>query len=261
LHRHRANKRTKKVYAPRRAHARQKTKLQPLQIRAAQRAAQLNDFYWDTFPSGVLPNNRLGFKWALYMVRTLAFLPVDRRGAWLYKHAPWLSDAARSRLLDYGPYWYGPVWLGQALELDDETRTRLKFWSALPVDISWPELQRRRKENHAMRLKANRARKPRHQWLAENSASRIEPWKALGMSRPTYYRKRLHRETGVCALNNSSNTSHTLVSANNNTPPGKGESIFSLLLTAPFIKQADSAGLWPVVLAMLAQGGRYQEAA
>jgi hypothetical protein len=201
-------KKNKKVYTRRRAYAQQKTKLQPLQIRAAQRAAQLNSFYWDTFPSRTLPNNHLGFKWALYMMRTLAFLPVDRRGAWLYRHANWLGDVERGWLLAYGPCWYGAGWLGQALEVDDETRTRLKFWSVLPVDIEWSELQRRRKENRAMRQKVSRRRMPREQWLAENSASRTEPWKALGIGRTKYYEQ---RRTGVCTLNICSNARHTPV--------------------------------------------------
>ena len=122
-----------------------------------------------------------------------------------------------------------------------------------------------------MRQTARRRRlgaKPRDQWLAENSASRTEPWKALGISRPAYYRKGLHRtnaaqgpvpsETGACALITSLRVEHGPVSAQSPAEsPAMACSggiglIVPLMLTGAFTSQADHAGLWPVALAMLA---------
>jgi hypothetical protein len=60
-----------------------KAKLCPDQAKAVKRVAELNAIYWHHFPDKVLPNNELGRKWARYIVRTIAFLPADRRSEWL----------------------------------------------------------------------------------------------------------------------------------------------------------------------------------
>jgi hypothetical protein len=200
-----------------------KIKLTHDQIRASQRVAQLNGIYWEHFQNKVLPDNDLGRKWALYVCRTLAFLPVDRRHQWLDKHAPWISEADRARLLSYGPKMYSATWLGQRLELDDELRTKLKAWSILPTDLTWGELQDRRKEKKRMaeekRRRANGADR-RDQYLA-NSLSRTQPWKAFGVKRRRWeYMGQPTPPTecaSPCPLILSSNTSHGL-------PQSPGES-------------------------------------
>jgi hypothetical protein len=47
------------------------------------------------------------------------------------------------------------------------------------------------RELDAVRKRAERGLQSRGQWLAEHSISRDRPWEALGISRATYYRRRL----------------------------------------------------------------------
>jgi hypothetical protein len=65
------------------------------QKRAGARVAELNRIYWDNFPDELLPDNDLGRKWCEYMMRTMAFLPANRRPHWLEKHAPWVGPGRR----------------------------------------------------------------------------------------------------------------------------------------------------------------------
>jgi hypothetical protein len=152
--------------------------------------ATLNAIYWSKFPSKVLPNNKLGKKWASYIVQTLAFLPVDRRNEWLNKHAPWLHGQERARLLIRGAFWHSDEWLGEALELSNAERTERRIRTIRPNDLSWDEVQLRRKEKDKMaatkRRRANGAR-PRAEYEA-NSLSQAEPWKLVNMTRSTWYR-------------------------------------------------------------------------
>jgi hypothetical protein len=157
------------------------------QRRAARRAAELNRIYWDKFPDRLLPYNDLGRKWCEYMMRTMAFLTENRRPHWLKKHAPWLSDHERDHLLTVGPRWHSGAWLGQWLELDFETRERLKAWSIKPCDKTDDELRKIRREKDRQRKEADRRANgvsPRGEPL-----SRTKPWEALGMSRSEWYRR------------------------------------------------------------------------
>jgi hypothetical protein len=253
---------TRRANAQLKSHKKYHHKLSADQSFAAQRIGQLSRYFWlHCFPSGKLPDNEQGLRFARIMCRTMAYMPVDRREAWLDRRAPWLiGRKARAQILSLGAYKYGAASLGQALGLTDAVRTRLKIWSVLPIDVGWPVLVRRRKESHAMRQTARRRRhsaKPRKQWLAENSASRDEPWNALNISRRTYYRRGLHRGTGACALITSLRVEHgpvpTQSPAGSPPPAYSGEGVWSLMFTPAFTQQADHAGLWPVVLAMLAQ--------
>ena len=188
------------MYTRRRAYAQQKTKLQPLQKKAAKRLSELSRLFWHYhFPDGsrLLPDNDFGVRCARYYCRTTALLPNDRREDWLDRHAPWLvGRAERSRILRLGSYWYSGISLGQHLDVDDEVRTRLKLWSVLPNDLTHEEFKQRQKERHAMREQARR--RARGAKPHAESKSRTMPWLAAGFRcRRTWERHGMPAAMGV----------------------------------------------------------------
>jgi hypothetical protein len=134
----------------------------------------------------------------------MAFDPIDCRAQWLDRYASWMDANTRAKILSLGPHWYAASSLGQHLELYDEDRERLQAWTIAACDVDKDERkainlekerrrsERRRRENKSV---------PREQYLATNSASKLQPWKDLKMSRSKYYRLGLHgqSETGPTA--------------------------------------------------------------
>jgi hypothetical protein len=154
------------------------------QGRARRRVNELKRFYYDRFPDGMLPNNELGVKYARYMARTMAFSPIDEREAWLDRYAPWLIGTAhRVKILRLGPFYYSRFALGERLELDAEDRERLGIITIEPSGFTPEQCEQRKREKAAKRQEKRRRKdgaKPRHQWLAEHTISRSEPWKVAG---------------------------------------------------------------------------------
>ncbi len=174
---------------------RDKPRLTAFQQRAARRVKELGRVYYDKYPNG-LPHNGLGAKYARYMCRTMAFLPDDRRAQWLERQAAWMDAKSRDYILSLGPYWYADRSLGNHLELHDEDREGLQTWSIEAIDVSYEERQViNRKKNRRAQEKRRRKQgaQPREQYEAE-SLSRIQPWKAEGISRRTWERRRKARD-------------------------------------------------------------------
>jgi hypothetical protein len=165
------------------------------QWRAQRRVGDLMRVYRDQFPKG-LPHNALGIKYARYVCRTLAFDPIDTRQQWLDRNTPWLMGTEqRAKILALGPYWYADRSLGQHLEFYDEDRERLQAWTIEAVDVDADERKARNAAKHAKREEQRRRNarvQPRDQYLAANSKSGTQPWKALNMSRAKFYRLGLH---------------------------------------------------------------------
>ena len=157
------------------------------QTRAARRVSELSKIYWHQYPHG-LPHNGLGVKYAKYMLRTIAFLPNDRRKQWLDRHAPWMDAPTRDYILSLGPYWYAPVSLGNKLELYDEDREKLQAWSIEAVGITKKERRMINKEKNC-KAQERRRRKSGAKPRAE-SLSRTKPWADEGISRRTWERRR-----------------------------------------------------------------------
>jgi hypothetical protein len=164
-----------------------KPHLTPEQKRAARRVGELGRVYYHQHPNG-LPANALGVKYALYMLRTMAFLPDDRREEWLERHAPWMDAATRDYLMSFGPYWYSPRSLGQHLELDQHTRKDLWAWSIRPCDLSDDEWKALKSGN--ARTRQEKRRRKKGQKPHAESLSRTKPWEAEGISRRTWERRR-----------------------------------------------------------------------
>jgi hypothetical protein len=154
-----------------------KPRLTDMQKRAGLRAKHLSWIYFDKYPRG-LPHNKIGVNFAKYMVRTMAFLPDDRRAQWLDRHAPWLDPATRDYFLRLGPYWYNDRSLGHNIELDDADRERLQVWTIEARDVSYEERQEINRAKDRKRKEKRRRKdgaRPRDQ-----SISGTKPWLAAG---------------------------------------------------------------------------------
>jgi len=83
--------------------------------------------------------------------------------------------------------------LGERLRLTYEERKALGIRTIAPCDVTDDELQERRKARASyLRWKRRQAKgsKTRAEYLAANQISRLQPWKAAGQSRATWYRNR-----------------------------------------------------------------------
>jgi len=161
----------------------------PDQLKAMARVAHLTSIYRDQYP-GQLPDNEVGFKYARYMCRTLAFFQsVEHREKWLERYAPWMGDDDRAELAGTSAYWYSSRSLGQHLELYDEDRERLKAWMVEAVDVTPEQRKAINKEKH--RKVQERARRESGARPHELSVSRTRQWEAEGFKcRRTWERHR-----------------------------------------------------------------------
>jgi hypothetical protein len=157
------------------------------QTRAARRVSELRRIYQDQYSSG-LPHNGLGVKYAKYMLRTMAFLPNDRREEWLDRHGAWIDAPTRAYLLKLGAYWYADRSLGQKLELYDQDREKLEAWSVEAVDVN--EEQRQMINSEKNRKAQERRRRKNGAKPRADSLSQTKPWADEGISRRTWERRR-----------------------------------------------------------------------
>ena len=83
--------------------------------------------------------------------------------------------------------------LAKFLHLSDKMRSELQIRTIGSVDVSKQQRARRRREQKRAQKQINRRRqgvKSRAEYLAANSVSRSQPWKAEGISRRTWYYRR-----------------------------------------------------------------------
>jgi hypothetical protein len=153
------------------------------------------------YPHG-LPHDSVGYNFAKYMVRTLAFDPIDTRAEWLNRYARWLNDEQRSKLMSYGPYWYGKWALGEKLELHDIDRMELDIRTIEAFDVT-PEQRKAAnlKKDSSRQAKQRRAAgvRTREDYLAQ-CKSRTKPWLTEGFKcRRTWER---HKALDPCRNSN-----------------------------------------------------------
>ena len=82
--------------------------------------------------------------------------------------------------------------VGDRLSVTNQERECLKLKTIKPVDMTDKQLADFRKVKHRakmQRLRRTEGRKPRSDYLA-NSLTKQKPWKAEGISRAQWYRKR-----------------------------------------------------------------------
>jgi hypothetical protein len=127
--------------------------------------------------------------------------------------APWMSQDEATELVDrinrmpMRERMPRPRPLGERLNLTNIDRERLRVWSILPCDMTDQQLAEQRKAKARARVRRNRQKrgaKLRSRWLADNSKSRLKPWKTEGMSRAKWYRRQ--RETAPFAVHAAGET-------------------------------------------------------
>ncbi|WP_156898746.1 hypothetical protein [Bradyrhizobium erythrophlei] len=115
---------------------------------------------------------------------------IDACIEWAAAWAPWLhrEDAlALAHQTAAARQWLKARALGERLGLTDAERTALNIKTARPIDVSDEALLERKR----VRDRQRKARKRLAQRTAKTMpVSRAEPWKAEGISRRTWYRKR-----------------------------------------------------------------------
>jgi hypothetical protein len=139
----------------------------------------------------ILPDDDAGRFDLRLMLDHLAQLGGDHARRWAKQHASWMSDDELDELLDDvgpGKRW-SPIALGKAVNLDNATRLRLNIRTIRPVDRTAAQLERDRKKRKAERQRTRRLKAgatPRSQ-----SVEQQKPWDKEGISRRTWYRKKL----------------------------------------------------------------------
>jgi hypothetical protein len=106
------------------------------------------------------------------------------------RRAPWAhSQTLQDELNAYGPRRYKAETLGKLLGFTGAEWRRLRLRTIAPIDMTKKERRAfcRRLANEITRAKLGRA--TRDQYLAAHGLARAAPWKALSMSRATWYRK------------------------------------------------------------------------
>ena len=123
--------------------------------------------------------------------------PTDRMHQEIELWAPWMQKNEAQALIDEINQM--PMWqrkpkartLGERLSVPYGERERLRLRTILPCDLTdeGMELLRKRKKRQRDRLRRlNKGQQSRADYLA-NSLTKIEPWKAEGKSRRTWYRQ------------------------------------------------------------------------
>jgi hypothetical protein len=189
------------------------------QLKALGRVAQLTRIYKDQYPKG-LPHNDLGFKYAKYMLRTMAFFEtIQGRERWLDRYVPWLDAAKRAAILNMSPHRYSAKSLGQHFELYDEDRERLQAWTVAAVDVDEDQraaINQVKNRQHQERHRRKKGAVSREEYLAK--VQKPKAWELLGITKSKYYRLGLHkqRETGsvrALSLLNTNDEPSLVVSA------------------------------------------------
>jgi hypothetical protein len=149
----------------------------------------------------VLPDDDAGYEdlRILLHVKANACKPENRVRMLLNEietSAPWLSSIKARGIAEEiaaKPLKVTSDWLGKQLNVDADTRDRLRIWQIGAVDLDAAgrkeRTRERRRQRDRERKMAQRGRQPRADWLAEHSVSQTKPWEMMGISRATYYRR------------------------------------------------------------------------
>lgn len=120
--------------------------------------------------------------------------PQQHIPAWARNRAPWLSDtecAASVERVIRKPRKWGAKALGRKMRLTQEERKRLRITTIRAFDVSDDDMRANRATSEKERLRTRRRKAgavDRAEYEAK-SAARNEPWKAVGMTRRTWYRR------------------------------------------------------------------------
>jgi hypothetical protein len=163
------------------------------------RIRELERLFFDRY-GAMLPNDDAGLDDIFVMANHLAHLdePHQRITVWLRRWAPWHGEdktVALIRSVTPKPLKWRADVLARQLGLDYATRMRLRITTIGAIDCGKAKRAAlRRKRNNAAK-RASRARDGAASHAT--SAARTKPWRALGMSRTSYYRKGLNGTRGT----------------------------------------------------------------
>jgi hypothetical protein len=148
-----------------------------------------------------LPNDDAGLDDIFVMANHLAHLDAPDRKimTWLRRWAPWHDDdstAALIRAVTSKPLKWRADALAERLGLDYATRTRLKITTIGAIDCGKAKRAALRRKRAAARERARRAKSGAV--AHASSAARAKPWKALGISRRTYFRRQREKRQANC---------------------------------------------------------------
>jgi hypothetical protein len=152
-----------------------------------------------------------------------------------------MTESDQDEILGLKGQRYTSDSLGSHLEVDNAMRQDLRLWTMRPDDVPWEQVQIEREERRYMNVQEKRrARgvKPRRKGTAE-------PWKALGMKKATYYRKKLHlaHETSESPVSPPVGTGDSRVSL---SQPSRPALAASNVIPFPGPKKAKPSLVWTV---------------
>jgi hypothetical protein len=168
------------------------------------RTAELDRLFDHRYRGAVLPDDDAGRGDVRIMLHTLGRRsdPIQRINAWLAQRAPWFAGEERDRLsqtvLENPLRWRADT-LGRMLGLTTAERTMLKIRTIGPIDSTTAERKEARRLADVERKRQIRrtAGKPLRADQRRNSVNSQAPWKAVGISRRTWFRRRANRQAGT----------------------------------------------------------------
>lgn len=166
---------------------------------AALRVAELDRLFTHTYGGRQLPNDDAGRADVRIMLHHLARrsgYPVQRITDWLDARAPWFVGEERAALVAAAienPLRWRADTLGKVLNLTSEVRTMLRIRTVGPIDSTAAERAATRRTGAIARKRDERRAAgigPRKNGKHQNSINALEPWKAEGICRATWFRRR-----------------------------------------------------------------------
>jgi hypothetical protein len=145
----------------------------------------------------ILPDDDAGRGDVRIMLHTLGRRsePIQRIEAWLHQRAPWFAGEERDRLIEAvleNPLRWRADTLGRMLGLTTADRAVLKIRSIGPIDSTAVERKEARRLAGIERRRAQRRAAgilPRPE-PSPNTINAQAPWKAEGINRATWFRRR-----------------------------------------------------------------------
>jgi hypothetical protein len=161
------------------------------------RTAELDRLFEHRYRGILIPDDDAGRGDVRIMLHTLGRRsdPIQRIDAWLAARAPWFAGDERDRLIEAvldNPLRWRADTLGRTLGLTTEVRTLLKIRTIGPIDSTAAERKEARRLKSLERKRAIRraAGKPLIAERIRYSVNTQAPWKAAGIARSTWFRRR-----------------------------------------------------------------------
>jgi hypothetical protein len=169
------------------------------------RCAELERLFDRRYRGDVLPDDDSGRGDIRIMVHTLGRRsdPIQRIDAWLARRAPWFVGEDRDRLIAAvmnNPLRWRADTLGRMLGLTTAERSMLKIRTIGPIDSTAAERKEARRLKNIDRKRAIRraaGKSPRDR--SQKSINAQAPWKAAGINRSTWFRRRVRDRNAATA--------------------------------------------------------------